>query len=120
MTGQTCRYSILPSSELQSQLQYRLHKSPHGNCRQGERDGVPDHVCLRAVAGFNQKERDRATMKSGSLFCIRSVAAGILLIGGMLHAQVANNTALVGNVEDPSGAPVSGAKVTAVNEATGI
>jgi hypothetical protein len=46
--------------------------------------------------------------------------AGIFLTVLILHAQVANNTALVGAVVDPSGAPVSGAKVTAVNEATQV
>src|SRR5580698_11606732 len=55
------------------------------------------------------------------LFCIRPViAAGIVLMGSMLQAQVANNTALVGNVVDQSGAPLSGAKVTAVNEGTKV
>jgi hypothetical protein len=53
--------------------------------------------------------------------CIRPMAvAGIFLTVLILHAQVANNTALVGAVVDPSGAPVSGAKVTAVNEATQV
>jgi hypothetical protein len=53
--------------------------------------------------------------------CIRPMAvAGIFLTVLILHAQVANNTALVGAVVDPSGAPVSGAKVTALNEATQV
>ena len=55
------------------------------------------------------------------LLCIRPVAvAGIILVGSMSQAQVANNTALVGAVVDPSGAPVAGAKVTAVNEGTQV
>ena len=36
------------------------------------------------------------------------------------RTQVANNTALVGNVVDAAGLPVSGAKVTAVNEETKV
>lgn len=59
-------------------------------------------------------------MKRVSSLCIRSVIATILFIGGMLHAQVANNTALVGNVVDQSGAPIAGAKVTAINEGTKV
>jgi hypothetical protein len=38
----------------------------------------------------------------------------------MLHAQVANNTSLVGNVVDSLGVPVFGAKVVAINEATKV
>ncbi len=45
---------------------------------------------------------------------------GIVLMGSMLEAQVANNTALVGTVLDPSGAPLAGATVTAINEATKV
>ena len=59
-------------------------------------------------------------MKRVSLFRIWSVVAGVLLTGGMLQAQIANNTALVGNVVDQSGAPVAGAKVTATNEGTKV
>ncbi|HTF61145.1 MAG TPA: carboxypeptidase-like regulatory domain-containing protein, partial [Edaphobacter sp.] len=60
-------------------------------------------------------------MKRLFLLCIRPLAvAGIFSIGSVLHAQVANNTALVGAVADQSGAPVSGAKVTAVNEGTQV
>ncbi|QNI30589.1 TonB-dependent receptor [Alloacidobacterium dinghuense] len=60
-------------------------------------------------------------MKRLFLLCIRPVAVvGIFLIGGMLRAQVANNTALVGTVVDPTGAPISGANVTAVNEETKV
>jgi len=36
------------------------------------------------------------------------------------QAQVANNTALVGTVLDSSGSAVVGAKVTAVEESTGV
>ena len=55
------------------------------------------------------------------LLCIRPLAvAAIFSIGSILQAQVANNTALVGAVVDQSGAPVSGAKVTAVNEGTQV
>ncbi len=60
-------------------------------------------------------------MKRLFLICIRPVAVvGILLASVMLHAQVANNTALVGTVVDQSGAPISGANVTAVNEQTKV
>ena len=59
-------------------------------------------------------------MKTVSLFRIGSVVAGVLVAGGMLHAQIANNTAIVGNVVDQSGAPVSGAKVTATDEGTKV
>ncbi len=38
----------------------------------------------------------------------------------LMHAQVANNTALVGTVLDSSGSAVVGAKVTAVEESTGV
>ncbi len=37
-----------------------------------------------------------------------------------LHAQVANNTALVGTVFDPSGRPIANATVTAVEESTKV
>src|SRR5690348_11608796 len=41
-----------------------------------------------------------------------------LIVCGSLHAQVANNTSLVGTVVEASGSVVAGAKVTAVNVAT--
>jgi hypothetical protein len=45
----------------------------------------------------------------------------LLFVGALaLKAQVANNTALVGTVTDPSGNVVSGATVTAINEATKV
>ena len=59
-------------------------------------------------------------MKRVSLLHIWSVVAAVVLTGGMLQAQIANNTALVGNVVDQSGAPVAGAKVTAINEGTRV
>ena len=60
-------------------------------------------------------------MKRIFLLCMRLVAVGgIVLMGSMLEAQVANNTSLVGAVVDQSGAPVVGAKVTAVNEDTHV
>ena len=60
-------------------------------------------------------------MKRFFLLCIRPLAvAGIFSVGSLLHAQVANNTALVGAVADQSGAPVAGAQVTAVNEGTQV
>jgi len=60
-------------------------------------------------------------MKRIFLRCIRPLAAaGIVLIGSMVQAQVANNTTLVGTVVDSSGAPVSGANVTALNEGTKV
>ena len=45
---------------------------------------------------------------------------GLAFITPGLRAQVANNTALVGNVVDASGLTVAGAKVTAVDTATKI
>jgi hypothetical protein len=60
-------------------------------------------------------------MKRLFLLCIKPLAiAGLFSIGSLLHAQVANNTSVVGSVLDQSGAPVAGAKVTAVNEATQV
>src|ERR1700733_9240513 len=52
-------------------------------------------------------------MKRLFVFCIVAFAT-------LTHAQVANNTSLVGTVLDSSGSAVSGAKVTAVDESTGI
>jgi len=46
--------------------------------------------------------------------------AALLVPGAALRAQVANNTALVGNVLDPSGSVVPGATVNAVEEATRV
>lgn len=48
-------------------------------------------------------------------FCIAWAAA---LLALNCYAQIANTTALVGTVTDPSGTAVSGAKVTAVNQGT--
>jgi hypothetical protein len=48
------------------------------------------------------------------------MAVAVVLIAVSARAQVANNTALVGNVVDASGLAVSGAKVTAVNEETKV
>ncbi|WP_263379689.1 TonB-dependent receptor [Granulicella paludicola] len=45
---------------------------------------------------------------------------GLLLSPTLLSSQVANNTSLVGTVLDSSGSVVSGAKVTAVEEATKV
>ena len=45
---------------------------------------------------------------------------GIVALATLTHAQVANNTALVGTVLDSSGSAVVGAKVTAVEESTGV
>ncbi len=45
---------------------------------------------------------------------------GIVAFATLTHAQVANNTALVGTVLDSSGSAVVGAKVTAVEESTGV
>jgi Carboxypeptidase regulatory-like domain len=61
-------------------------------------------------------------MMNGPRFiCSKVVTAFVLALAtaGAL-AQVANNTALVGNVVDPSGLPVVGAAVTAVNEETKV
>ena len=44
----------------------------------------------------------------------------IFLVACMGHAQVANNTSLVGTVTDPSGAVVSGATVTGINRDTKV
>jgi hypothetical protein len=49
------------------------------------------------------------------------LACCIILLSAVLgHAQVANNTSLVGTVTDPSGAVVAGAKVTGVNRETKV
>lgn len=47
-------------------------------------------------------------------------SAMLLLFVAASWAQVANNTSLVGDVLDPSGLPVAGAKVTAVNQGTKV
>lgn len=44
----------------------------------------------------------------------------VLLVACMGHAQVANNTSLVGTVTDPSGAVVAGATVTGINRETKV
>jgi hypothetical protein len=49
-----------------------------------------------------------------------TLAACILFTSASLMAQVGNNTTLVGTVSDPDGHMVSGAKITAVNEATKV
>src|ERR1700733_4566570 len=57
------------------------------------------------------------------LFVLRTVlitVAGILALAASVPAQVANNTAVVGTVLDSAGSAVSGAKVTAVEESTGV
>jgi hypothetical protein len=57
------------------------------------------------------------------LFVLRTVlitVAGILALVASVPAQVANNTAVVGTVLDSSGSAVAGAKVTAVEESTGV
>ena len=57
------------------------------------------------------------------LFVLRTVlitVAGILVLAASVPAQVANNTAVVGTVLDSSGSAVAGAKVTAVEESTGV
>ena len=48
------------------------------------------------------------------------VCAALLVSAAALQAQVANNTSLVGNVVDQSGSAISGATVTAVEEATKV
>src|SRR5271154_5050536 len=57
------------------------------------------------------------------LFVFRTVmiaVAGFLALGVSVPAQVANNTAVVGTVLDSAGSAVAGAKVTAVEESTGV
>src|SRR6202453_1318640 len=57
------------------------------------------------------------------LFVLRTVlitVAGILALAASVPAQVANNTAVVGTVLDSAGSAVAGAKVTAVEESTGV
>jgi hypothetical protein len=46
------------------------------------------------------------------------ICALAVLVSTLAYGQLASNTSLVGNVADSSGAPVSGANVTAQNEAT--
>ena len=48
------------------------------------------------------------------------IAISIVAFATLMQAQVANNTSLVGTVLDSSGSAVAGAKVTAVDESTGI
>jgi hypothetical protein len=60
-------------------------------------------------------------MKRISLLCLSFLTLfGTAILNPSLNAQVANNTSLVGNVVDSSGLPVSGAKVTAINEDTKV
>ena len=60
-------------------------------------------------------------MKRLFILCTSLIPAICLVVFATLtHAQVANNTSLVGTVLDSSGSAVSGAKVTAVDESTGI
>jgi hypothetical protein len=44
----------------------------------------------------------------------------MIFMAGLMHAQVANNTSLVGTVFDPAGHPIAGVKVTAVEQATKV
>jgi hypothetical protein len=44
----------------------------------------------------------------------------LFTVAAFAHAQVANNTALVGTIADPDGNPLVGAKVNAVEEATKV
>lgn len=50
------------------------------------------------------------------VLCVLCFTSGAMWV----HAQVANNTALVGNVLDPTGSPVAGVKVIAVEEQTKV
>ncbi|WP_263358505.1 TonB-dependent receptor [Acidicapsa ligni] len=60
-------------------------------------------------------------MKRISLLCLSFLMLlGTAILSPNLSAQVANNTSLVGNVVDASGAPVTGAKVTAINHDTKV
>src|ERR1700722_18818960 len=60
-------------------------------------------------------------MKRLLLLCpVLVLVIGIVAFATLMQAQVANNTSLVGTVLDSSGSAVSGAKVTAVDESTGI
>jgi hypothetical protein len=57
------------------------------------------------------------------LFVLRTVlilVTGIVAFAVSTPAQVANNTALVGTVLDSSGSAIAGAKVSAVEESTGV
>src|SRR5271154_6230979 len=57
------------------------------------------------------------------LFVFRTVmiaVAGFLALGVSVPAQVSNNTAVVGTVLDSAGSALAGAKVTAVEESTGV
>src|SRR5947209_18045682 len=89
--------------------------------RWSQRTGVSGRRVPRARLVLSKNRRGRASMKRLFLRCIKPLAfAGIFSIASLLYAQVANNTSLVGSVVDPSGAPVAGAKVIAVNEATRV
>ena len=57
------------------------------------------------------------------LFVLRTVLVtviGTINFAASMPAQVANNTAVVGTVQDSSGSVLAGAKVTAVEESTGV
>lgn len=51
--------------------------------------------------------------------CSRTATLAAAVASLYLHAQLASNTSLVGNVTDSSGASLSGAQVTALNQGTG-
>ena len=58
-------------------------------------------------------------MKRLFVLCPVLISVTVALPASM-HAQVANNTALVGTVLDSSGSAIVGAKVTAIDESTGV
>lgn len=121
MTGGVKRYSILPSPKALKLAANRLSELSLVTVDQKSAMMHWDHRLVRGSRLASIKLEGIESMKRLFLLCIRPVAvAGIFLMGSMVQAQVANNTALVGNVVDPSGAPVSGATVTAVNEATKV
>ena len=60
-------------------------------------------------------------MKNGVLFAIRYAVALLVLVSacGVANAQVLYGS-LTGNVNDPSGAPVPGVHVEAINQGTNV
>ncbi len=71
-------------------------------------------ACRPVSLEIRTTERTPATMRNRFLpvLCLMPALA--------LHAQVANNTALVGTITDSAGNVLTGVKVTAVNEATKV
>src|ERR1700744_4570974 len=99
MTGSPCRYSILAKSKIAS---YRSVAVSEPSVQPPIRASAMVHRIIDfswALMVTSQLEGIRESMKRIFLLYMRLVTvAGIVLMGSMLEAQVANNTALVGTV----------------------